>query len=322
MRLICPNCDAQYEVPDDVIPAAGRDVQCSSCGNTWFFQPVDDRDHAADAAEAEIAEAVQPAPEPAPEVAPGDIPSDRPATAAPEPGPGAEPPAAEGADDAPVPHEDTPMPRRRLDPEIANVLREEAEYEARAREAERSTLETQPELGLSQSEGPDAAARRRAAEARARMARLAGESIPGPDGSPIPISATEPVGVPAAAAAAGNSRRGMLPDVEDINATLTSESDRPRPQDTEAPNREPLPEPKGRGRTGFVTMLALAALGLCGYVFAPQITEAVPGLEAPMAAYVGAVDTARAWLDGQVLEALAMFDAAFAEDSAAPQDGG
>jgi predicted Zn finger-like uncharacterized protein len=36
MRLICPNCGAQYEVPDDVIPQEGRDVQCSACSNTWF----------------------------------------------------------------------------------------------------------------------------------------------------------------------------------------------------------------------------------------------------------------------------------------------
>ncbi|NCO17101.1 MAG: hypothetical protein GW902_07720, partial [Alphaproteobacteria bacterium] len=26
MRLVCPNCDAQYEVGDDAIPAGGRDV--------------------------------------------------------------------------------------------------------------------------------------------------------------------------------------------------------------------------------------------------------------------------------------------------------
>lgn len=39
MRLICPNCDAQYEVPDNVIPSEGRDVQCSDCGNTWFQEP-------------------------------------------------------------------------------------------------------------------------------------------------------------------------------------------------------------------------------------------------------------------------------------------
>ena len=41
MRLICPNCDAQYEVPDDVMPAAGRDVQCSNCGKTWFQHHAD-----------------------------------------------------------------------------------------------------------------------------------------------------------------------------------------------------------------------------------------------------------------------------------------
>ena len=36
MRLICPNCDAQYEVPTEVVPTDGRDVQCSNCGQTWF----------------------------------------------------------------------------------------------------------------------------------------------------------------------------------------------------------------------------------------------------------------------------------------------
>ena len=36
MRLICPNCDAQYEVPTEVVPTEGRDVQCSNCGQTWF----------------------------------------------------------------------------------------------------------------------------------------------------------------------------------------------------------------------------------------------------------------------------------------------
>ena len=36
MRLICPNCDAQYKVADDAIPEGGRDVQCSSCAHTWY----------------------------------------------------------------------------------------------------------------------------------------------------------------------------------------------------------------------------------------------------------------------------------------------
>ncbi|MEA5159843.1 zinc-ribbon domain-containing protein [Cereibacter johrii] len=40
MRLICPNCDAQYEVSDEAIPPEGRDVQCSNCGHGWFQRPV------------------------------------------------------------------------------------------------------------------------------------------------------------------------------------------------------------------------------------------------------------------------------------------
>lgn len=38
MRLVCPNCAATYEVPEDAIPDSGRDVQCASCGHAWFFQ--------------------------------------------------------------------------------------------------------------------------------------------------------------------------------------------------------------------------------------------------------------------------------------------
>lgn len=51
MRLICPRCGAQYEVDDVVIPAAGRDVQCSGCGQTWFQPSRQMLDAAADPAE-------------------------------------------------------------------------------------------------------------------------------------------------------------------------------------------------------------------------------------------------------------------------------
>ncbi len=39
MRLVCPNCSAQYEVDGSMIPDDGRDVQCSNCGHTWFELP-------------------------------------------------------------------------------------------------------------------------------------------------------------------------------------------------------------------------------------------------------------------------------------------
>ncbi|MDX5358954.1 MAG: zinc-ribbon domain-containing protein [Rhodobacterales bacterium] len=58
MRLICPNCDAQYEVDASLIPAEGRDVQCSACGHVWFQSP--------EMTEAELVEA-EPEEAPAPE---------------------------------------------------------------------------------------------------------------------------------------------------------------------------------------------------------------------------------------------------------------
>ena len=39
MRLICPNCSAQYEIDASLVPDEGRDVQCSNCGHTWFELP-------------------------------------------------------------------------------------------------------------------------------------------------------------------------------------------------------------------------------------------------------------------------------------------
>jgi predicted Zn finger-like uncharacterized protein len=39
MILTCPECATSYFVDDDRIPAAGRSVKCSSCGNRWRALP-------------------------------------------------------------------------------------------------------------------------------------------------------------------------------------------------------------------------------------------------------------------------------------------
>ena len=36
MRLVCPNCKANYEIPRDAVPISGREVKCASCGHSWF----------------------------------------------------------------------------------------------------------------------------------------------------------------------------------------------------------------------------------------------------------------------------------------------
>jgi len=40
MILECKSCQKKFVVPDNAIPAAGRLVQCSSCGNKWTQFPV------------------------------------------------------------------------------------------------------------------------------------------------------------------------------------------------------------------------------------------------------------------------------------------
>ena len=36
MRLVCPNCTAQYEVDASLLPDEGTEVQCSACSTVWF----------------------------------------------------------------------------------------------------------------------------------------------------------------------------------------------------------------------------------------------------------------------------------------------
>lgn len=35
IRLVCPGCAAEYRVLETAIPAEGREVECSACGNVW-----------------------------------------------------------------------------------------------------------------------------------------------------------------------------------------------------------------------------------------------------------------------------------------------
>ncbi|MFU8898120.1 MAG: zinc-ribbon domain-containing protein [Roseinatronobacter sp.] len=36
MRLVCTECNAQYEIDAALLPDSGREVQCSACGHVWF----------------------------------------------------------------------------------------------------------------------------------------------------------------------------------------------------------------------------------------------------------------------------------------------
>lgn len=320
MRLTCPNCAAQYEVPEDVIPAEGRDVQCSSCGQTWFqasaralAEAPPEAPAAADTAEAEAhpedseaasqpeeaateaeaaedspAEAQPAAKEPTPEQEPDTEPTPEPevhADADPEP---AEAAAEEPEEDDSPAEDSVAAPRARtLDPALSDILREEAERETALRTAERQSLETQAELGLQepQQQQQDQDAAQRGREARDRMARLRGED-------PRRLAAVE-----------SGSRRELLPDIEEINSTLRASGSPAAAATIAQPESDadstPAPRRSGFAR-GFALSIFLGVLLVLAYDKSALITRTLPQAEPAVSSYVAWVDQARLWLDAQV----------------------
>ncbi|TGD44595.1 thioredoxin [Pseudotabrizicola sediminis] len=272
MRLICPNCDAQYEVDDSAIPDAGRDVQCSNCGHAWFQMP--------ESAEEDLTDALYREPEPeAVPVGPAAVAQTEAPDEDPDDDEEPEPPPAPRAGAAPV--------RRVLDADVLAILREEAELELAARKAEGVGIEMQGDLGLpppvSPVVGSAAAAAAATAAARTdtdrRIATMKGEAVPPPRAA---------------------ARRDLLPDIEEINSSL-------RPNDT-AVSREEARQAKaassGSGfRSGFALALLLAIVVVALYVMAPQISAQIPGAADAMASYVAMIDSLRQSIDGLIRRA-------------------
>ncbi|MGB0958702.1 MAG: zinc-ribbon domain-containing protein [Halocynthiibacter sp.] len=110
MRLVCPNCDAQYEIAEGAIPAEGRDVQCSNCGHDWFEIPSPISDGGAPLSLEDPQDVA--------------IPVEASSTKAPA--------------------------RKEIDDDIRRVLQEEAAREIMQRDQPDDTLSTQTEMGLSE----------------------------------------------------------------------------------------------------------------------------------------------------------------------------
>lgn len=287
MRLICPSCGAQYEVDESVIPDGGRDVQCSNCGHAWFQlsakqlkAEAEKAARKADAATATGATAVGRSgaadrPSPAgPDAASAGPSGARAERAGDEPG--GEPAVPTGQ---PQPPE---RPRRTLDDAVRNVLREEAERETRARIAEGSAVETQPELGLAAAVAAKAAATggRSAGSAADRFARAGREDHDFEEDALV----------------SRTSRRELLPDIEEINSTLRATSERSgEAAAIDAP--ETLARQRSGFRMGFSTAILVAAIILGLYILAPVLARHVPALEPALASYVTTIDSGRIWLD-------------------------
>lgn len=228
-----------------MIPPEGRDVQCSNCSTTWY-QPGRRTDRP---------------PEHEPVAA--QTPS--------EPPPPAPPQEPEAFDIPPPP---APPERREIEPAIRDILREEAQREARLRKAEAGPVEMQAELPLPE----EADLVRRRAELDAAVDAFTGEN-------------------PTAARAA--AARDLFPDIDQINSTLRDTADRSG-READASDIDTLdtgPRRRRGVRLGFLVALALAAGATALYGDADLVAARLPALAAVLEAYVGGVDILRFWLD-------------------------
>ncbi|RLJ40838.1 putative Zn finger-like uncharacterized protein [Litoreibacter meonggei] len=256
MRLVCPNCDAEYEVDDGLVPPEGRDVQCSNCTTTWFQA-------ASEAVTADI-----PPTEPEAEENDPDLAAIAAMTAA-----AAMPPRKPSVDQAAL-----------------DIIHEEVERETTARKAELGSIETQPDLGLDETESEE-----RASAARDRMARRRGLD---------PQDATIDDDDQALAAAPKRddlaAKKELFPDIEEINSTLSPEA-----AEAEAEAARLAAEGGDVGqiqkrsgfRLGFGLMLLLIVGLLVVYVYAPQLAQRMPSMASTVESYVALVDSMRVWLD-------------------------
>ena len=281
MRLICPYCEAEYEVDDAAIPDIGRDVQCSNCGHAWFQLPPE----------------IELALEQEDELFG--------ASGAADPLPDLDEPDLDG-DDAPPPPPMTDAPKRSIDENLMAILREEAEREAAARKADTSPIETQTEMGLS-APAAAAAAAAAAVVASAEQSRAAGV-VPTPANAGGLAAAARRIAqmkgldpdAPPPAPPKPATRRDLLPDIEEINSSLKGAE---TPAITDA-DGDQIGQSNARGfRSGFAVAILVAVLGLAAYVTAPRIVAMVPAAEGAVNAYVAAIDGARLWLDGLMRQA-------------------
>lgn len=185
MRLICPKCEAQYNVADDAIPTGGRDVQCSSCAHTWFQSkkksPVS----------REVSRILS---TPLPSVRKAQS---RDASAFDEPQSGKANvggPKHETAENGPR--------RRAVDPAVADILRKEA---ARAQSVTDYSADHAPAPKETNSAATE--------ETRKRIAAVTAE-----DDNPEPGSA-------AAAVAAAKANPRAIPDMSEINHALRARAE-------------------------------------------------------------------------------------------------
>jgi hypothetical protein len=181
-----------------------------------------------------------------------------------------------------------PVQRSAVSESVRDILRAEVAYDQNVRQPEPNSIETQTELGLDETPSQE-----QKQGLRERMARLRG---------------LNPADTTGTAAGAGK-RRDLLPDIEEINSTLSASSD--RDEDGTVLNDETRMERARRTsfRTTFLILIFFVILLVLLYTFAPMLAQKVPAFEGILNAYVTAANAFRTWLDSTLSSASARLNA-------------
>ena len=280
MRLLCPNCGAQYEVPEDHIPRKyGRDVQCSACNHTWFqTHPAQDLN-----------------PSPQDDLEGQDSLAERGDHSA---STGASLETEEGGSISANrgPKTDPTRQKRPLHPSVAGVLREEAKREVE----ERSIAAAQSEKIQDNPESESNASRSTGSD----TARDADVDMRALDALYQKSDQT-----------AKSARGALLPDIDEINSTLSADvADWPTDSEASAATIE-----RGQRKLGFFLGITLIFAAAAIYYFAPQIGERIPVLQEPLELYQQWVNSIRILLDQWMRQATLWVQTQWAQIQPPPQ---
>ncbi|MBD3679054.1 MAG: zinc-ribbon domain-containing protein [Rhodobacteraceae bacterium] len=192
------------------------------------------------------------------------------------------------AEEAPAARE---RPRRPVNPDALNILREEVERERQAREED--VPEAKSGFGL-----------------RGRLGALrkdTSQDVGSDDGDefvPEEIEADDD-DLLSTRRRPGRKSNG-LPNIDEINSTLSSKSDREKKAKVKKIKAAGSEKQGSPFRNGFYLVLVVAMLAVGVYAFAPEIVSLVPEAEEPLTIYVDMANDARDIIDELTLQAITM----------------
>lgn len=334
MRLTCPNCGAQYEVDASMIPAEGRDVQCSNCAQTWFQEPEgaplalgDPIETPGDSLEERVAEfaadetttveEVETVSEPGPGIDSGTDTDD---TADGETATGADedetdtgwpedvpPPEMDAGDedwpedpDAP---DDTPVVEATFIEDADDADAPAGDLPRPSEQLDRDRLSVLIEEAARESEA------RRSEEGPGGLETQPDLGLDQAEDATSTALSAHIARMRAEAAGTGEesdpkdtatdpagARSDLLPDIDEINSSLRPANEHAEVHEVADPAIAERQQRKG-ARLSFTFVVLIAALLIMAYVFAPQLAEQFPQAEPALARYVETANAARDAVD-------------------------